>query len=102
MDASMILLRTAMKEEQTRTPTAISLAPVGSFESICLEPRLTCVPCPAPLQLSQADALSLLTPEEQELCSTLKMLPRPYLVIKETFIVENARRGGMLRRKDAK
>lgn len=30
------------------------------------------------------------------------MLPRPYLVIKETFIVENARRGGMLKRKDVK
>ncbi|KAI5452008.1 Transcriptional adapter ada2 [Naganishia albida] len=60
------------------------------------------VPRSAPLQLSQADALALLTPEEQELCSSLKMLPRPYLVIKETFIVENARRGGMLKRKDVK
>jgi transcriptional adapter 2-alpha len=56
----------------------------------------------APLSLSQADALTLLTVEEQELCSTLKILPRPYLVIKETFVVENARRGGMLKRKDAK
>jgi transcriptional adapter 2-alpha len=56
----------------------------------------------APLSLSQADALTLLTVEEQELCSSLKILPRPYLVIKETFVVENARRGGMLKRKDAK
>jgi transcriptional adapter 2-alpha len=63
---------------------------------------LTWTPFLAPLQLSQADALALLTPEEQELCSSLKMLPRPYLVIKETYIVENARRGGMLKRKDAK
>jgi transcriptional adapter 2-alpha len=46
--------------------------------------------------------MTLLTVEEQELCSSLKILPRPYLVIKETFVVENARRGGMLKRKDAK
>ncbi|KAJ9100114.1 hypothetical protein QFC19_005794 [Naganishia cerealis] len=60
------------------------------------------IPRYAPLQLSQADALPLLTPEEQALCSSIKILPRPYLVIKDTFIRENARRGGMMKRKDAR
>ncbi|KAJ9109281.1 hypothetical protein QFC21_000610 [Naganishia friedmannii] len=60
------------------------------------------IPRSAPLQLSQADALSLLTQEEQVLCSSVKILPRPYLVIKETFIRENARRGGMMKKKDAR
>lgn len=34
MDASMILLRTEVKEEQTLTPTVISLAPVSCHRSI--------------------------------------------------------------------
>ena len=38
-------------------------------------------------------ALHLLTPAEQALCSQLRILPKPYLVIKETLVCEHARRG---------
>ncbi|GHJ85252.1 hypothetical protein NliqN6_1654 [Naganishia liquefaciens] len=77
--------------------------PTGNSNDGRLDPyTFRDIPRSAPLSLSQADALSLLTQEEQELCSSLKILPRPYLVIKETFVIENARRGGMLKRKDAK
>jgi transcriptional adapter 2-alpha len=46
--------------------------------------------------------LHLLTPAEQTLCSQLRILPKPYLVIKETLVREYARRGGKLRRREAR
>ncbi|KAG1888998.1 uncharacterized protein F5891DRAFT_962068, partial [Suillus fuscotomentosus] len=36
------------------------------------------------------------------LCSQLRILPKPYLVIKETFVREYACRGGKLRRREAR
>ncbi|KAI0786581.1 hypothetical protein C8Q75DRAFT_734546 [Abortiporus biennis] len=57
---------------------------------------------PAPLNLANSPSLHLLTPEEQTLCSTLRLLPKPYLVVKETLIREYARRGGKLRRREAR
>ncbi|THH29262.1 hypothetical protein EUX98_g4930 [Antrodiella citrinella] len=57
---------------------------------------------PAPLNLANSPSLHLLTPEEQTLCSTLRILPKPYLVIKETLVREYARRGGKLRRREAR
>ncbi|EIW62794.1 chromatin-binding transcription regulator ADA2 [Trametes versicolor FP-101664 SS1] len=57
---------------------------------------------PAPLNLANSPALHLLTPEEQTLCSQLRILPKPYLVIKETLVREYARRGGKLRRREAR
>ncbi|KAI9447163.1 hypothetical protein F5148DRAFT_988207 [Russula earlei] len=57
---------------------------------------------PAPLNLSNSPSLHLLTPAEQTLCSTLRILPKPYLVIKETLVREYARRGGKLRRREAR
>ncbi|TRM70261.1 hypothetical protein BD626DRAFT_392956 [Schizophyllum amplum] len=57
---------------------------------------------PAPLNLANSPALHLLTPAEQTLCSQLRILPRPYLVIKETLVREYARRGGKLRRREAR
>ena len=56
----------------------------------------------APLNLANSPALHLLTPEEQTLCSQLRILPKPYLVIKETLVREYARRGGKLRRREAR
>ncbi|KAF8971113.1 hypothetical protein BDZ97DRAFT_1787766 [Flammula alnicola] len=47
-------------------------------------------------------SLHLLTPAEQTLCSQLRILPKPYLVIKETLVREYARRGGKLRRREAR
>lgn len=56
----------------------------------------------APLSLASAESLHLLSPSEQVLCSTLRILPKPYLMIKETLIREYARRGGQLRRREAR
>ncbi|KAI0319010.1 hypothetical protein OF83DRAFT_871355 [Amylostereum chailletii] len=57
---------------------------------------------PAPLNLANSPSLHLLTPAEQTLCSTLRILPKPYLAIKETLVREYARRGGKLRRREAR
>ncbi|PFH49769.1 hypothetical protein AMATHDRAFT_76028 [Amanita thiersii Skay4041] len=57
---------------------------------------------PAPLNLANSPSLHLLTPPEQALCSSLRILPKPYLVIKETLVREYARRGGKLRRREAR
>ncbi|KAG6900731.1 hypothetical protein C0993_003757 [Termitomyces sp. T159_Od127] len=57
---------------------------------------------PAPLNLANSPSLHLLTPGEQTLCSQLRILPKPYLVIKETLVREYARRGGKLRRREAR
>ncbi|EGO00398.1 hypothetical protein SERLA73DRAFT_122418 [Serpula lacrymans var. lacrymans S7.3] len=56
----------------------------------------------APLNLANSPSLHLLTPAEQTLCSQLRILPKPYLVIKETLVREYARRGGKLRRREAR
>ncbi|KAF7306527.1 Transcriptional adapter 2 [Mycena indigotica] len=56
----------------------------------------------APLNLANSPSLHLLTPAEQALCSTLRILPKPYLVVKETLVREYARRGGKLRRREAR
>jgi len=56
----------------------------------------------APLNLANSPSLHLLTPGEQALCSQLRILPKPYLVIKETLVREYARRGGKLRRREAR
>ncbi|TFK19314.1 SWIRM-domain-containing protein [Coprinopsis marcescibilis] len=57
---------------------------------------------PAPLNLSNSPSVHLLTPAEQALCSSLRILPKPYLIIKETLVREYARRGGKLRRREAR
>jgi len=57
---------------------------------------------PAPLNLANAASLHLLTPAEQTLCSQLRILPKPYLVIKETLVREFTRSGGKLRRREAR
>ncbi|KAJ7470510.1 hypothetical protein FB451DRAFT_1253941 [Mycena latifolia] len=56
----------------------------------------------APLNLANSPSLHLLTPAEQTLCSQLRILPKPYLVVKETLVREYARRGGKLRRREAR
>jgi len=67
------------------------------------KPRLPHTRRPAaPLNLANADSLHLLTPAEQVLCSQLRILPKPFLVVKETLVSEYARRGGNLKRRDAR
>ncbi|KAJ1661062.1 Transcriptional adapter ada2 [Dispira simplex] len=51
-----------------------------------------------PLNLDNAEGVHLLSPEEQQLCSVLRIMPRPYLVIKETILKEYAIRGSLRRR----
>lgn len=56
----------------------------------------------APLNLANSPSLHLLTDGEKTLCSSLRLLPKPYLVVKETLVREYARRGGKLRRREAR
>ncbi|ELU37683.1 SWIRM domain-containing protein [Rhizoctonia solani AG-1 IA] len=56
----------------------------------------------APLNLANAQSLHLLTPAEQTLCAALRILPIHFLGIKETLVRECVRRGGRLRRREAR
>ncbi|CAO3698162.1 unnamed protein product [Rhizopus stolonifer] len=51
-----------------------------------------------PLNIREADGVHLLTEDEQILCSTLRIMPRPYLVIKDTILKEYAKQGFLKRR----
>jgi transcriptional adapter 2-alpha len=62
------------------------------------------VPNLQPLQLSQDNApdLHLLTPEEAKLCATLRIQPKPYMMIKEQILKEALKGNGSLKKKQAK
>jgi transcriptional adapter 2-alpha len=49
-----------------------------------------------------APDLQLLTPEEKEVCSALRIMPKPYLAIKENMIREALKNGGAIKKKLAK
>ncbi|KAI9007268.1 hypothetical protein BC832DRAFT_440780 [Gaertneriomyces semiglobifer] len=51
-----------------------------------------------PLDISSADGLELLTLNEQQLCTQLRLFPKSYLVIKETILKEYAKTGALKRR----
>ena len=55
----------------------------------------------APLKLSSENAtdLHLLTKEETALCSAIRVMPKPYMVMKEAILKEAMRNGGALKRK---
>ena len=55
-----------------------------------------------PLNISNAADLHLLSNAEQTLCSQLRILPKAYLVIKETLFRELLRTGGTLRKRQAR
>ncbi|KAJ5666931.1 Transcriptional adapter 2 [Penicillium macrosclerotiorum] len=46
--------------------------------------------------------LHLLTREEAEVCNMLRLMPKPYLVVKETLLKEAMKQGGNLKKKDAR
>lgn len=46
--------------------------------------------------------LHLLTQEEVEVCDILHIMPKPYLVVKETLLKEAMKQGGSLKKKDAR
>ncbi|GAB1319435.1 Transcriptional adapter ada2 [Madurella fahalii] len=62
------------------------------------------IPGVQPLHLSQDNApdLHLLTPEEAKLCETLRLQPKPYLMIKEQILKEAVKGNGSLKKKQAK
>ena len=49
-----------------------------------------------------ASDIQLLTSEEREVCSVLRIMPKPYLAIKENMLREAMRQGGALKKKVAK
>ncbi len=55
-----------------------------------------------PIDISHAADVDLLSPEEQQLCSQLRLYPKPYLAIKETLFRELLRTGGILRKRTAR
>lgn len=57
---------------------------------------------PAPLDISHAPDFELLSPEEQKMCSQLRIRPKPYLAIKETLFRELIRSGGVLKKRTAR
>lgn len=59
-------------------------------------------PVANPLDISRATDVELLSPEEQILCSQLRILPKPYLAIKETLFRELLRAGGILKKRTAR
>jgi transcriptional adapter 2-alpha len=84
------------RDPTPRAPGVIGRKPRESGAMMCLRKRLCKLAMP--LNLSNAQSVDLLSREEQLLCSKLRVLPRPYLLIKEMFIQENERRNGWLRR----
>lgn len=57
---------------------------------------------PQPLNISSSEGHDLLSTAEQELCSKLRILPRAYLVIKETILSEYMKRNGNLKKRTAR
>ncbi|KAJ3210470.1 Transcriptional adapter ada2 [Entophlyctis luteolus] len=51
-----------------------------------------------PLDISMAEGVDLLLPNEQQLCANLRILPRAYLVIKETLLRHYAENGSLTRK----
>ncbi|EGV64092.1 hypothetical protein CANTEDRAFT_104789 [Yamadazyma tenuis ATCC 10573] len=56
----------------------------------------------APLDISHAADFELLSSEEKQLCSTLRILPKPYLAIKNQLMKEAIKNNGILKKKDAR
>lgn len=52
--------------------------------------------------IQHAHDFNLLSTEEQDLCLTLKVLPKPYIAIKEILFRESLRTGGVLKKKTCK
>jgi len=61
-------------------------------------PRISGRKASAPLDLKDADGVNLLSEAEYSLCCNLRLLPKPYLVIKEKILSEYARLGSLKKR----
>ncbi|KAJ3222191.1 Transcriptional adapter ada2 [Clydaea vesicula] len=54
------------------------------------------------LDISQSEGYELLSSQEKTLCSSLRILPRAYLVIKETLLSHHQKSGGKLKKRQAR
>ena len=67
------------------------------------KPKITIPPIsnitPLKFEDQEVPDLHLLTLEERELCSTLRIMPKPYMVMKEGVIREAIKQGGALKKK---
>jgi len=67
------------------------------------KPKITIPPVsnitPLKFEDQEVPDLHLLTLEERELCSTLRIMPKPYMVMKEGVIREAIKQGGALKKK---
>ena len=90
----------------TNGSTNITLSPPSTQQD--QKPRYSVPPLngTAPLKLSKnnerSSDLHLLTKEEAELCSVIRVQPKPYLVMKEAILREAMKSGGSLKRKVVK
>ncbi|KAI9678254.1 MAG: Transcriptional adapter ada2 [Caeruleum heppii] len=70
------------------------------------KPKYTIPPLPnvQPLRFENENAsdLHLLTKEEQQLCSAIRIYPKPYLVMKELLLKEAMKQGGGMKKKTAR
>jgi transcriptional adapter 2-alpha len=57
---------------------------------------------PRPLDLSSHPSLNLLTRAEQELCSTIRIQPQVFMIMKKDIIVEYVRRKGKFSRRESR
>lgn len=54
------------------------------------------------MDISHAADFELLSAEEKQLCATLRILPKPYLAIKNQLMREAVKNNGVLKKKDAR
>ncbi|KAL8934574.1 MAG: hypothetical protein Q9211_005158 [Gyalolechia sp. 1 TL-2023] len=94
-------LSTPTKGPLTNGNTNIAATPSSQLKPKYSVPALNGT---VPLKLANENTtdLHLLTKEEADLCSALRLMPKPYLVIKEGLIKEAMKTGGGLKRKSAK
>lgn len=79
-----------------------ALTPATAARLAAINNKLFRKPVANPLDISRATDVELLSPEEQVLCSQLRILPKPYLSIKETLFRELLRSGGVLKKRTAR
>lgn len=75
--------------------------PPSALERSTSKPTIT-RPSTSSLTLANSNSLHLLTVLEQQLCSTLRILPRPYLFLKEALLREWVKSGGKMGLREAR
>ncbi|CUM63148.1 uncharacterized protein PRCAT00000715001 [Priceomyces carsonii] len=82
------------------------IPPVARGKSFATSPQPEFKPKSAssrvPLDISHAADFELLSNEEKQLCATLRILPKPYLAIKNQLMKEAVKNNGILKKKDAR